>query len=138
MLMKLTPGVNVTNILRETFLSESVFQSFFYLLCNFLAEEYCRKSCLQNVDEIDFSLPLFFYLHPKYCPLSLFPFLFISIFHLVSSSFPLSLSFQASNIFQPLGESKENLTRNSISKNIFAFIFYMKKRKTILTKKKLY
>jgi len=41
-------GVNFINILLETFLHESVFSSFSLSkvsLCNFLAQEYQRKSC---------------------------------------------------------------------------------------------
>jgi len=48
MLLKLTAGVNFTNILWAAFLNESVFWSFFFLRFGYaiFSNEYCRKSCL--------------------------------------------------------------------------------------------
>ncbi len=53
--------VNFTNILLAAFLYKSFACSFFVLsfsVCTFLAQEYLRKSCFENVGEID-TLPSF-------------------------------------------------------------------------------
>ncbi len=52
-------GVNFINILLEPFLLESVLQSFSLVtvcLCNFLVQEYRRKSCSENVDKINYRI----------------------------------------------------------------------------------
>jgi hypothetical protein len=57
----LRSGVNFINILRVPFSYESAFQSFslrtIWLLI-FLTEQYWHKSCLSNVDEIEYRLEL--------------------------------------------------------------------------------
>jgi hypothetical protein len=56
MLVKLTPGVNVTNILWAAFSYESFLRHFYVLTIwvgNFLAIGFQRKSCSLNVGEID-------------------------------------------------------------------------------------
>ncbi len=48
MLVKLTKGVNFSNILHKPFLYESALKDFSLItvwLCNFLPKEYGRKSC---------------------------------------------------------------------------------------------
>jgi len=55
MLVKLTPGDNVINIL-HTFFYKSALRSFSLItvrICNFLPQKYWRKSCAYYVDEID-------------------------------------------------------------------------------------
>jgi len=51
------PGDNFTNILRSDLVVNNFLRSFSLLtvwLCNFLAEEYWHKSCLENIGENDY------------------------------------------------------------------------------------
>ncbi len=55
--MHAVPSVNFINVKRAHFSYKSILRNFSLitvLLCNFLAQEYRRKCCLSNVDEIDY------------------------------------------------------------------------------------